>query len=259
QMPVAGEYADLDCTPNLEVISFIGCKNLEHAHESVACHGKLWWLDLSGCSKLKRFPEIPSKNKSLRKLYLRKTSIEELPASIGNLISLKEMSLSRCKKLAIIPSSIYRLQNLDKLDFCDCPKLIKFPKNEEDLSDPHMKTGFPKLRSLALDGCSLSEVEFLEYLSCFPRLRKLILQGNNFTNIPTCEKLYYLQNLYVSNCQQLQEIPNIPGNLERLVARNCESLSRIPSNICDDGYVEFQSCHELVRNGFSVNDWFKPE
>ncbi|KAI6696056.1 hypothetical protein NL676_023766, partial [Syzygium grande] len=251
-------YADLSCAPNLTELDLSWCKNLEHAHESVAYHGKLRRLDLSGCSKLRRFPEIPVENKSLRGLDLRETSIEELSASIGNLISLEYMNLQKCKKLAIIPSSIYRLQNLRGLFFEDCSKLIKFPK-VEDLSDPYTKTGFPKLDYLDLGGCNLSEVEFLENVSCFPRLRKLFLRGNNFTNIPTCEKLYNLEWLDVSNCQQLQEIPNIPGKMRVVSAANCESLSRIPSNICEVPFVEFRSCHELVRNGFCVNDWFKPE
>ncbi|XP_030477529.2 TMV resistance protein N-like [Syzygium oleosum] len=250
---------DLSCTPILEKLNLCGCQNLEHVHESVAYHRKLQLLDLKGCSKLRRFPDIPDKNESLREIILNGTSIEELPASIENFVSLKHMYLENCKKLAIIPSSIYKLQSLSALWLGGCSKLIKFPKDEEDPGDPHTKTGFPKLHNLSLNGCNLSEVEFLENLSNFPRLQYLELHGNNFTNIPTCERLCYLYHLDVSYCQQLQEIPKIPGKLIYLGAINCESLSRIPSNIRDVKVVHLTSCHELVRNGFSVNDLFKLE
>ncbi|XP_039157105.1 uncharacterized protein LOC104457173 isoform X1 [Eucalyptus grandis] len=114
------------------------------------------------------------------------------------------------------------------------------------------------LEWLNLEGCHLSEVEFLENLSC-PRLFSLYLSGNNFTNLPTLERLNDLKELEVSNCQQLQEIPKIPGKLRTLKANNCKSLTRIPSNICDVEDVELYSTRELVRNGFPVNDLFMPE
>ncbi|XP_048133014.1 disease resistance protein RUN1-like [Rhodamnia argentea] len=250
---------DLSCTPTLEELDLSGCENLERAHESVAYHEKLWKLDLGGCPKLQRFPDIPNKNKSLRKVYLYGTSIEELPASIENLVSLEGMDLSYCKKLTILPSSIYRLQNLFNPSLNDCSKLIKFPKVEEDSSDPHIKTGFPMLSYLELGRCHLPEVEFLENFSCFPRLKTLNLTRNNFTNVPICEKLYSLECLDISHCEQLQEIPKVPEKLGTLEATGCKSLSRIPSNLFDVEDVELGSCHELVRNGLSVSDWFKLE
>ncbi|KAF7849733.1 hypothetical protein BT93_L0338, partial [Corymbia citriodora subsp. variegata] len=250
---------DLSYTPNLEKLNLRGCQNLKHAHESIAYHCKLQLLDLKGCSKLRRFPDIPNKNKSLREVILNGTSIEELPASIENLVSLKHIYIENCKKLAILPSSIYKLQNLSALRLGGCSKLIKFPKEEEDSSDPHKKTGFPKLHILSLNGCNLSEAEFLENLSCFPRLQFLELRGNNFTHLPTCERLHYLHGLNVSYCPQLQEIPKIPKKLIYLGATNCESLSRIPSNIRDVKIVQLTSCHELVRNGFSIDDLLRLE
>ncbi|XP_048133024.1 TMV resistance protein N-like [Rhodamnia argentea] len=250
---------DLSCTPTLEELDLSRCKNLERAHESLAYHGKLRKLDLGWCPKLQRFPDIPNKNKSLREVYLTQTSIEELPTSIGNLVSLERMRLDYCEKPTILPSSIYRLQNLLNLSLHGCSKLIKFPKVEEDSSDPHTKMGFPMLLELDLGGCHLPEVEFLENFSCFPHLKSLILSWNNFTNVPTFEKLYYLEHLYIAHCKQLQEIPKVPEKLRGLDATGCKSLSRIPSNLFDVEDVELCSCPELVHNGLSVTDWFKLE
>ncbi|XP_048132810.1 disease resistance protein RPP2B-like [Rhodamnia argentea] len=241
---------DLKCIPDLEELDLHGCKNLEHAHESLADHNNLQLLNLSGCSKLhdfpkmlrskklqllnlnlcsklESFPEIPDKMEGLRGLYLIKTSIEKLPKSIENLVSLEEMDLRYCTKLRILPSSIYRFQNLERLILEGCSGLVEFPKNGEDPKDPHMKTGFPKLYVLNLRGCNLSKVDFLES-SCFPVLRALYLLGNNFATLPTCGQLHNLLWLDVSHTQQLQEIPKMPGQLRRLYAIGCESLSKFP-------------------------------
>ncbi|KAF8035053.1 hypothetical protein BT93_C1165 [Corymbia citriodora subsp. variegata] len=249
---------DLKDTPNLEKLCFRECKNLEHAHESVAYLSKLWSLDLNGCSKLQSFPAIPDKNESLQEVYLGRTSIGELPASIENLVSLKKLMLSDCKNLTILPSSIYKLQNLEELDLNGCSELKKFPK-KEDSSDPHTKTGFPMLLWLDLARCHLLEVGFLENLSCFPRLQHLNLSENNFSYLPVCGQLCNLWFLDVSKCQQLQEIPYFPVKLRHVDASGCKSLSKIPSQM---GYVEdlqLYACHDLVSNGFSLNDWLKPE
>ncbi|KAK9205414.1 hypothetical protein WN943_015681 [Citrus x changshan-huyou] len=61
-------------------------------------------LDLSGCSKLKRLPEISSGNISW--LFLRGTAIEELPSSIEHLLRLGHLDLSDCKRLKSLPSSL---------------------------------------------------------------------------------------------------------------------------------------------------------
>ncbi|XP_056177408.1 TMV resistance protein N-like isoform X3 [Syzygium oleosum] len=250
---------DLDCTPYLEELHLHGCQNLERVHQSIAFHGKLRLLNLQKCSKLQSFVDIPDKNKGLRGLILYGTSIKELPTSIENLVSLEGMDLRYCKNLAILPSSIYRLQNLTILRLRGCSKLIKFPKEEEDSSDPHTKTGFPMLEELDLNFCCLSEVDFLENLSCFPRLRSLQLMRNNFTNLPSCGHLYNLLKLNVSGCQQLREILKIPRKLRELQAASCKSLSKVPSNICDVDNTQLSSCHELIRNGFIMDYFVKLE
>ncbi|KAK3416288.1 hypothetical protein EUGRSUZ_H01742 [Eucalyptus grandis] len=259
---------DLNLTPNLEELDLHKCKNLERAHESVAYHTKLRLLNLEGCSnlqhlfdvlqsknlqllnltdcsKLQRFPNIPNKIKGLQKLYLKGTSIEELPASIENLVSLENLSLINCKKLASLPSSIYKLPSLERLILDGCSKLITFPKKEEDLRDLHSNIGFPKLLVLGLGGCNLLEVEFLENHSCFPYLRTLDLAENNFAKFPTCGQLNNLLQLDVSECRQLEEIGKIPRQLQEFHAENCESLSKIPSDIWASNDIDLL-CHGPV-------------
>ncbi|XP_039168710.1 TMV resistance protein N [Eucalyptus grandis] len=239
---------DLSYTPNLEELDFCNCKNLVEAHESLAYHDKLRALNFSGCSKLstfpnelksknlqtltlencpkfERFPDIPHKLEALYQLQLQGTAIKELPASIENLVSLKELFLDKCKNLVSLPSSIYKLQNLEELQVKGCTNLVRFPKYE-DSADPCMKTGLSKLRQLDLRRCNLSDVEFLENLSCFPLLQTLELTENNIIALPSSiKKRDHLYFLSVENCHQLQKIPELPPFLN-FYADNCESLQK---------------------------------
>ncbi|KAL3739717.1 hypothetical protein ACJRO7_021048 [Eucalyptus globulus] len=257
---------DFSCTPNLEELNLQNCKNLVEVHHSIAYHDKLNVLDLSGCSELcvfpnvlksknlevltldnctkfERFPDIPHKLKGLKELGLEGTAIEELPVSIENLVSLAEMDLGNCKNLVSLPSSIYKLPNIESLGLDDCTNLTAFPKYE-DSADPHLKCGLPNLSWLSLAGCNMSEVEFLENLSCLPSLTNLFLWGNNITSLPTSiNKRHRLEQLEVSNCHQLQEVPELPPFLRILRADGCESLQK-------NG--DFTSIHNFVHRTLTM-------
>ncbi|KAL3739684.1 hypothetical protein ACJRO7_021015 [Eucalyptus globulus] len=259
---------DLSCTPNLEELDLRNCKDLVEAHKSIAYHNKLQVLNLEGCSELsvfpnevqsknlqvlnlknctkfERFPDIPHKLKALKKLFLEGTPIKGLPASIENLVSLECMYLSHCKNLMSLPSSIYTLQNLEDLALDFCTNLIGFPKYE-DLTNPCMTTQLSNLHRLNLWGCNLSEVDFLENLSCSPFLTTLILSGNNLTSLPTSiNKRHHLFSLFVHNCHQLQEIPEFPPFLCAFRADNCKPLQN---------YGDLTSIHDFVRKGLTMAD-----
>ncbi|KAF8029276.1 hypothetical protein BT93_E1834 [Corymbia citriodora subsp. variegata] len=258
---------DLSCTPTLEELDLSNCKNLVEAHESIAYHDKLQVLNLWGCSKLsvfpkvleakslrdlniydctkfERFPDIPHRLEGLKKLCLRGTAIKELPESIGNLVSLEKMELGNCKNLVCLPSSIYMLQNIDHLELRGCTNLIRFPKYED--SNNRLRTGPSNLRRLSLDGCNLSEVEFLEDLSCFPFLKELHLDRNNITSLPTSiNKRDRLSLLNVTNCHQLQEIPELPPFLSYFWADNYKSLQKTG---------DLTSFHDFVHRGLTMAD-----
>ncbi|KAF7848212.1 hypothetical protein BT93_L2191 [Corymbia citriodora subsp. variegata] len=240
---------DLSCTPNLEELDFRNCKNLVEAHESITYLDKLQVLNLGECSKLsvfpnvlkskklraldfchcmklERLPDIPHKLEGLKHFTLKGTAIIELPASIENLVSLEEMYIYNCKNLEHLPSSIYKLQNLKRLEVQHCTNLIEFPKYKDSV-DQCMKVGLSNLGFLDLAGCNLSDVEFLENLSCFPLLSHLILMENNMATLPTSIKSRdHLLRLKIGNCHQLQEIPELPPFLSYFDAGNCESLQK---------------------------------
>ncbi|KAF7849785.1 hypothetical protein BT93_L0287 [Corymbia citriodora subsp. variegata] len=264
---------DLSGTPNLEELNLKNCKNLVEVHESFAYNDKLQVLNFQGCSELsvfpnelksknlrildlknctkfERFPDSPHKLKALKELYLERTSIKGLPTSIENLVSLECMYLRNCKNLMSLPSSIYKLQNLEDLALGYCTNLIGFPKYEVS-TDPCMKTELSNLHRLDLSGCNLSEVNFLENLSCCPFLISLILSRNNITGLPTSiNNRRHLAYLVVANCHQLQEIPKLPPFLTKLETSNCKSLQN---------YGDLTSIHDFVRRGLTMADVCSPD
>ena len=56
-------------------------------------------LNLSGCSKLKKFPEVQGAMDNLSELSLKGTAIKGLPLSIEYLNGLALLNLGECKSL----------------------------------------------------------------------------------------------------------------------------------------------------------------
>ncbi|KAK3431401.1 hypothetical protein EUGRSUZ_E03280 [Eucalyptus grandis] len=256
---------DLSSAPNMEKLILNGCEGLVEVHPSVGDLVKLEVLSLRGCfnlrkfpnmlkteslqilelcdcSKLEKFPNIDGKMEHLEVLPLYGTAITELPASIENLISVKRINLSFCENLMRLPSQIYKLKNLEGFYLEGCSNLITFPKNMEDSIDPDGHMGFRKLVSLKL-----------ERFSNFPKLKYLQLQYNKFAALPTCiNKYYHLECLYVDGCELLQEIPQLPPNIELLSADGCKSLQKLPDlwgQLSHTSSVSLASCCELFHKG----------
>ncbi|KAK2632966.1 hypothetical protein EUGRSUZ_L00804 [Eucalyptus grandis] len=245
---------DLSSIPNLESLNLDGCRSLVEVHQSVTCHNKLKFLALQFCFNLK-VSDIPEKMEHLEELDLGWTAIKELPASVENLVSVKIINLRKCKRLPTLPSSVYKLQNLEYLNLGGCSNFFMFPENSEDSTNPNGNLGFRNLFRLDLDGCNLSEVEFLESYSCFPNLGHLDLSKNKFTHLPTCINKYHdLEHLCVGKCKQLQKIPQLPPKLHRLFASGCRSLQEFPdlSSLSNCLAVDVSSCRELFRKGAST-------
>ncbi|KAB2633933.1 TMV resistance protein N-like [Pyrus ussuriensis x Pyrus communis] len=237
---------DLSGSPNIRKLDLVGCTSLVEVHDSVGCLDKLEALYLSGCSKLsgfakvlrlrslrylyldgcrslKSFPEIEGKMESLLHLGIEESGIRELP-SIAYFTDLVNLKASDCE-----------LQNIQLLPF---GKKVKFDEVSSCSTDVHL--------SLDLEGCNLSESDFLAPLVCWSALEELDLSRNNFVSLPDCiSKVVNLEALYLRDCKRLREIPVLPPKLEELHLKDCTSLEKIPKLPPRLRYLNLCNCSGL--------------
>ncbi|KDO39436.1 hypothetical protein CISIN_1g025516mg [Citrus sinensis] len=109
----------------LVILNLSGSKSLKSLPAGIFNLEFLTELDLSGCSKLKRLPEISSGN--IGQLFLSGTAIEELPSSFELLLRLWLLDLSDCKRLKSLPSSLCKLKSLELLSLRGCSNLQRLP------------------------------------------------------------------------------------------------------------------------------------
>ncbi|KDO36908.1 hypothetical protein CISIN_1g0383902mg, partial [Citrus sinensis] len=85
-------------------------------------------LILSGCSKLKKFPEIVGNMKFLRQLLLDGTDIKGLLLSIVLLSGIVQLNLKGCKNIECLPNFISALKFPSTLNFSGLLKFRLFPE-----------------------------------------------------------------------------------------------------------------------------------
>ncbi|RXI09437.1 hypothetical protein DVH24_034054 [Malus domestica] len=189
-------------------VSYSGIRQLK-GFENLA---KLSNMNFSGCEFLEKIPDF-SKIPSIKHLDLSECkSLVEVDDSIGfldklltrfakrlGLRSLEKLCLSGCTKLESfpeieedkmeslikkcireLPSSIAYLTGLQRLD----AELIA--TDLDTLDDYCVTLTLPKLDYRDLEGCSLSEIDFLVPLDCWFTIRSLNLSQNNFASLPEC-------------------------------------------------------------------------
>ncbi|XP_070670800.1 disease resistance protein Roq1-like isoform X1 [Malus domestica] len=220
---------NLSRCPNIEELDLSDCTSLVEVDDSVGFLDKLAILNLSGCSKLTRFatrlglrslyeldlrgcrrlesfPEIEGKMESVWYLDIEKSGIRELP-SIAYFTRLETLKANGCE-----------LQNIQLFPF---GKKVKF----EEVSSCRTNLRL----SLDLEGCNLSESDFLVPLDCWSALTKLNLSSNNFVSLPDCiSNAVNLERLLLMACKRLREIPVLPPKLKELHLDDCTSLEKIP-------------------------------
>ena len=284
------EIPDLSRAPNLKQLILQRCTKLYKIHASVGDLKRLIQLDLngckcleilphkislealeffnlSGCSKLKKFPDIVENMSHLSKLCLSETAIKDcknlssVPIAICSLMSLRTLNLSGCSRLdelpenlgkiesleeldlsgtAItgLPSSIIHLKNLKVLSLSRCVglssnKLMRFP-----LMQPRRSPNSMGMLERSLIGlCSLTELD-LSYcnvqtipndLGCLSSLQMLNLNGNNFVCLPeSIIQLSNLEYLFMRGCTHLRMLPELSLNIKYIDARKCTSLETLP-------------------------------
>ncbi|RVW60067.1 TMV resistance protein N [Vitis vinifera] len=263
------ELPDFSSMPNLEILILEGCTCLECLPRNFHKLELLRSLSCDGCSKLKRFPEIGRNMRNLRELNLSKTAITEVPSSIRHLHGLKDLNLSYCKDLAILPEAICSLSSLKNLRLDWCSKLKDLPEMKADMGNlerldlsstaieelPSSIGHLKALKHLDLSCCenlvslpgsisNLSSLETLYLLECsrlkhFPdirgdmkNLKTLDLQSTTMKELPSSiGRLHALEHLYLSGCKNLVDLPESICNLSSLKLSIYLGIKELPSSI----------------------------
>ncbi|KAL2348832.1 hypothetical protein Fmac_002832 [Flemingia macrophylla] len=133
---------------SLRSLRIYDCKKLKRLSEGVGHLASLRFFQLMTCPEVvlpgnmnqltalreviigDTLPESLKHIPSLQRLDINDLACTSLPDWLGEMTSLVELEIWRCRELRSIPSSIQRLTNLTTLTIEDCPKLKKRCKRE---------------------------------------------------------------------------------------------------------------------------------
>jgi hypothetical protein len=203
-------------------------------------------MEMSDCKFLRIFPDI-SNLPNLRKLTLDNCiNLVKIHPSVGALSKLKYLRISRCLKLERLPR--IKLRSLQCLDLKGCSRLKNFPEIECKMESlRNINFGNTALKVLPSSIGNLTGVINLNLEGC-----------KNLTSLPSTRNLKKLKALTLAGCKKLEEILELPPDIEVVNAAGCISLERFPEvskrfdgNTCDlPGlvYVDLSRCHKLLEN-----------
>ncbi|KAM5574863.1 disease resistance protein RPV1 [Rosa sericea] len=176
-------------------------------------------------SKLKQVWENPEVLEKLKLLDLRHSRYLTKSPDFSKLPNLEDLKLDNCENLHEVDHSIGGLKNLRNLSL---DALKGSPSESSNLLIPSLED-LSSLMSLSLRNCNLTDDAVPQGLGSLSCLIALDLQGNNFHRLPILSHLTNLRYLTLDNCKDLEEIPDLPRSLMRLVANHCTALERMPN------------------------------
>ncbi|XP_060170989.1 disease resistance protein RPV1-like [Lycium barbarum] len=112
--------------PNLETLYLRACENLEDVHPSLGHFRMLTKLNLSGCCKLKKPPELRLGNLKLLNLILC-NGLTETP-NFGDMPNLETLILWMCRNSKKVHPSLGHCRMLTELNLSGCCTLKKLPE-----------------------------------------------------------------------------------------------------------------------------------
>ncbi|XP_021298175.1 protein SUPPRESSOR OF npr1-1, CONSTITUTIVE 1-like [Herrania umbratica] len=197
--------------PNLKLLNLRNCKSLRSFPTKIRMESLKTFI-LSGCSNLRRLPEITGEMECLVELYLDGTSVKELPSSFRHLSNLESLNLEGCTSLLDVHPSILFLPKLKLLNLRNCTSLRSLSTN----------IGMQSLETLILSGC-MNLQRFPEITGKMERLLELHLDGTSIEELPSSiGHLSSLQVLDLSGCSQLEISP--PTFLQWIYRKGCRVL-----------------------------------
>ncbi|KAL0855700.1 hypothetical protein Bca101_060853 [Brassica carinata] len=245
---------DLSKATSFEELCLHGCNSLLELTNPISNAPKLYRLDISGCTSIKDFPNVPD---SIIELDLCNTGIKEVPPWIDNLFRLRKLHMYGCEQLRTISPNISKLKNLEflQLKYFDYRRFCLHKEEVDECDDifvaiiewgPDFKRSWRLQSDLDIHyilPICLPEKTLTSPISL--RLRNRI----GIKTIPDCiKRLSGLIKLDVTECRELVALPTLPHSLLFLNAQGCEFLKRIESSfqnpkIC----LNFAKCFNLEQ------------
>jgi Leucine-rich repeat (LRR) protein len=201
-------------------------------------------LSLSGSNLFRTFGCCST----LTTLDLSTSDIVTIPPYIRQFVVLESLYLDECKQLREIlgiPPNLVRMQAKR------CVSLTIFLEEANTL-EALFQVGTIN-PALILGNHVLTESKFLIQRDCPSSLTELNLSGSAIVSLPTWLNTFVgLEDLHLQGCNQLEEIPELPPNIEIVRADGCTSLKRFQFNtmkvlpkFC---WIDFSNCHGLREN-----------
>jgi len=274
------ELPDLSKAPKVERIVARGCADLVTIPTPRNKLNWLKYLDLSGCSKLKDFPEI---SWNIERLFLADSGIQEIPPSIEHFRQLVHLDLKGCKMLKNVAQIGQNLEKLGFMDLSGCSSVTSFPEiscnvkelllNETSIEEIPSRIkcmkelvllelkNCPRLKNLPSSICELKSLvelnlsgssnftNFPEITETMDSLKYLSLNGSAIKELPSFENLTGLISLNLENCSSLISLPDGLSKLKFLEDLNisgCSSLENLPRNLGSLVNVKASGCRSEV-------------
>lgn len=191
-------------------------------------------IALDNCWRLKEIPNL-SKATNLETLSLSSCkSLVELPSSIRNLHKLKKLNMSYCKRLRVIPTNI-NLASLEEVNMSSCTQLRTFPDISSNIKylyvantkiedvPPSVVGRWSRLNRLQMGSRRIKRLAHVPL-----SVTDLVLSKSDIKRVPDCVTgLPCLESLTIGNCRKLVSLQSLPPSLRKLDVFDCESLKSV--------------------------------
>ncbi|KAL2335661.1 hypothetical protein Fmac_016874 [Flemingia macrophylla] len=233
---------------SLRSFNISGCSKFSSIPENLNDNETLEELNVSGTA-IREVPSSIVHLKNLKRLYCigcqGSTISWTLPLPFG--INIKFGNDPEVSPGLSLPPSISHLASLQILNLSYCSLSPSMIPNDLGASMPSLKdlnlrgnsfgnvaagssllpfSSLTSLNILNLSDCFLRDGSIPDDLSNLSSLQQLNFMGNYFTNLPSkcLANLPGLELLWINSCPNLQSLPELPPNLERLDASDSVSL-----------------------------------
>ncbi|XP_059063773.1 disease resistance protein RPV1-like [Cryptomeria japonica] len=231
---------DFQNVRKLEYINLSRCKQLEELPPHITNQASLKELYLEGANKLRELPENIGQLSRLQEMIIGTQLLTSLPISLGDLTSLRGLSIKNCPSLESLPTSLGNLSSLRNLSITDCPSLKCLPQSEQH---------FNLLENLRIQACPIKvDLGAASLPFGLSNLKDITLIATEVCRISLSEGLYsHLESLNLHKNNHLTEIEALPPTLKSIRLRDCKMLKNIraPCYLVNLEHLEIVSCPEL--------------